>query len=319
MNDIFLSIIISGYNVDKFINPCLESFVKKDLSEVELLFVDDGSTDLTLFNVEIFSKKNNLNINVLTKDNGGVSSARNLGIKTARGKYITFIDGDDFIDFDEINKLCSLLKLNFSTILIGNYYNLEIDKNRCEKNALMTEYNNKKGLHVLESYFLKEISPSVWKAIYRRDFLIENNLFFLEGASVAEDFEWFFRSLYFCDKVSVVNSYYYYYRLRVGSIMRSEFSLEKYHSVIEVINSLIFFTRNNFIHNSKSQLRFDEQFLAVLIRGISMYKGKKDAKILRRILNELKVKSFKLKAFLYLVKVFPNLISKILHKKYNGS
>lgn len=311
-----ISLIVTGFNIAEFVEQCLNSFLHVNSDLVEIIFVDDGSVDVTLDLVKDFSIKNSININIISKINGGVSSARNLGLKLSKNDYVAFIDGDDFIDFNELSKIINSNDFGISDVIFGNYFNYQDDFFNSKKNNTMKEYSCKNGLEVLIEYFLIDISPSVWKAVYKRKNLIQNNLYFLEDVPVAEDFEWLFRVLYTSEYVSTTNYYYYYYRLRQGSTMRSEFSYNKYCGVINVVKSLIDFLKNKDFNKKSHKLILNEKILAILVRGMSMYKGNKDVVEIDLVLKNFEVKKVKLKIFLKLIKIFPNVISKLLRNKY---
>lgn len=103
MNEL-ISIVIPVYNVEKYIDKCLETIVKQTYQHLEIILVDDGSTDLSGEKCDLWKKKDS-RIIVIHKENGGLSSARNAGINIATGDYISFIDSDDFIDLTMIEKL----------------------------------------------------------------------------------------------------------------------------------------------------------------------------------------------------------------------
>ena len=92
-NAFVITVIIPAYNCDKFIERCISNLLRESLNQIEILVINDGSSDKTLEKLEKYSEK----IKIISKPNGGVSSARNVGIKNASGRYITFLDADDEI------------------------------------------------------------------------------------------------------------------------------------------------------------------------------------------------------------------------------
>lgn len=103
MNEL-VSIVVPIYNVEKYIDRCLETIVKQTYQNLEIILVDDGSTDLSGEKCDLWKKKDN-RIIVIHKENGGLSSARNAGINIANGKYISFVDSDDFLELTMIEEL----------------------------------------------------------------------------------------------------------------------------------------------------------------------------------------------------------------------
>lgn len=99
-----ISLVVPVYNVEKYLDKCLETITKQTYSKLEIILVDDGSTDLSGKKCDEWEKKD-ARIKVIHKENGGLSSARNAGIDVATGEYITFVDSDDFIDYKMIEEL----------------------------------------------------------------------------------------------------------------------------------------------------------------------------------------------------------------------
>ncbi|GHV66157.1 hypothetical protein FACS1894199_08980 [Bacteroidia bacterium] len=126
-----LSIIIALYNAEKYIVRCLESTMNHslDLDDYEVIVIDDGSTDSSLSLVEEFGK-NHPNIKILTKNNGGQGSARNMGLYIAQGKYILFLDSDDYLESDKLRDVLIIAEqkkidiLSFCFNTIDENYNL---------------------------------------------------------------------------------------------------------------------------------------------------------------------------------------------------
>ena len=107
-----ISVIVPAYNVEKYIRECLVSLVEQTFRDIEIVVVNDGSTDKTAQIIDEFARKDN-RIKVITQENQGLSSARNRGIEQARGEYISFVDSDDWVDKDFLEKLYNtILKYN---------------------------------------------------------------------------------------------------------------------------------------------------------------------------------------------------------------
>ena len=114
-----ISVIVPVYNIEHYIEECIKSILNQTFKEFELLLVDDGSTDSSLNICRGYEKKDN-RIKVIHKKNGGLSDARNVGIEKACGKYICFIDGDDFIANDTLENMYNLILKNNSQIAVCN-------------------------------------------------------------------------------------------------------------------------------------------------------------------------------------------------------
>ena len=114
-----VSVIIPVYNCENYISKSVESVINQDISEVEIILVDDGSTDDSLKVCQLLSLKYR-NIKVISQGNKGPGAARNAGLKIATGEYVTFLDGDDLLPKNIFNKIYSILKESSSDIFIGN-------------------------------------------------------------------------------------------------------------------------------------------------------------------------------------------------------
>ncbi len=219
MKEIKVSVIIPVYNVEKYIRQCLESIINQTLKEIEIIIVNDGTRDNSMKIVEEYILDER--IRVINKENGGLSSARNTGILAAQGKYICFIDSDDFIEKSMLEELYNIIEeKNFdvvdSDIFLYDDKSYEI-KERKNKEYLKIE----KGLTLWEKY-----NVEVWNKIYRKSFLLDNNIFFEEGI-IHEDDLFSIKILSSTNKIGHINRSFYYYRInRLGSIM-TNIDLEK--------------------------------------------------------------------------------------------
>ena len=219
-----ISIVVPVYNVEKYLNKCINSLVKQTYKNIEILLIDDGSKDgsLKLCN---YYKKNDDRIKVFHKKNGGLSSARNYGIEKAKGKYICFVDSDDFVSEDLCTVLYnSILKYN-ADVSIGRVvdcYNTipKVDNSKCNDILLSNEEAIKM---VMEA---REISVHAVAKLYRKD-LFSKQLRFEEG-KIAEDAIIMIELLSKCKKVMYNSSFIYYYIHRKNSITTRHFNQKNY-------------------------------------------------------------------------------------------
>jgi len=210
-----ISVIIPCYNVENFIKQCVGSVIKQTLNDIEIICINDGSKDGTLGILRDFESADN-RVKVIDVENGGYGKAVNTGIAAAVGKYIGIVESDDFISktmykdlYDlSLNGVVDIVKGNF-----WNYYDLAEGKHEIfiDGSRLMIP-------NTCEPFTLKECPeilcghPSVWSAIYKRDFLHENNIKFIEpkGAGWVDN-PFFFETI--CKAKTIVwskNPYYYY-------------------------------------------------------------------------------------------------------------
>jgi len=227
-NDICLSVVVPVYNVAGFLDKCIDSLLKAEgISSTEIILVDDGSTDESGKIADSYSEKYDF-ISCYHKENGGLSDARNYGLKRANGRYVFFCDSDDMIVPESFGHVIRTAAETDADILQWN--GMCIDENDKEK---VTDYSRRlrheglpedgvpmTGLEML----YKQISCSkdcpfvVWLRSYRRDFLNGNELFFEKGL-VHEDEMWSPVVLTKAKSVLYIPEVVYQYRLRDNSIM----------------------------------------------------------------------------------------------------
>lgn len=207
MGNPLISVIIPVYNVEKYLKRCVDSLVKQTYKNLEIILIDDGSKDSSGKLCDEISKIDK-RILVLHKSNGGSSSARNLGIEIATGKYITFVDSDDWLELDTYEYCVNLIKLNqadcieFNTIMVENANSLIQKK---EKLQIF------RGKDILAYYMLsstKTGSYSVCRCLFSSVSI--KKLRFREG-KLNEDIDFKYKALKNCNKLIVSNLYKYHY------------------------------------------------------------------------------------------------------------
>lgn len=184
MNSIILSIIIPAYNVEQYIERCILSCIKQNINKdiYEIIVINDGSTDNTLETINKLTLKYT-NIKVISKKNGGLSSARNLGLFHAKGKYVWFIDSDDWIEEYCLKEILKIIKINSLNLLWLSWDRYD------ETNNILNQFkdaiNNKEEQNILNGKtFLNNVFGYCAFAcafIMERDFLIKQNFQFKEG------------------------------------------------------------------------------------------------------------------------------------------
>ena len=213
-----LSIIILVYNVEKYLEECLNSISKiKDIN-YEILIVNDGSPDNSQKIIEEFCE-NNVRAKFFIKENGGFSSARNYRIERAKREYVWFVDSDDFINPNEFQNFYNKLDKNLD-ILIGNFYIFK-NNNISKEEKLLKNNKELSGKELLIKKGKTVIGKTyVWRNLYNREFLLDNKLYFKEKIMV-EDQLFTILCLLKAKKVKYLDNYIYYYRIREGSITTS--------------------------------------------------------------------------------------------------
>lgn len=226
MNRPAISVIIPVYNVEKYLKKCLDTVLSQTFSDIEIICVNDGSKDNSRKILTEYKEKD-CRIKIVDKKNGGLSSARNAGLKIATGEFIVFIDSDDWIEHNMLEKLYNnATSLNTDiTICAVHQYN-EIDSKIDDSNPYYTlEFFNETFENKVFSYkdikpFLMDVCVMAWNKIYRKSFLDKCNAQFPDGL-IFEDGPFFFSILFKTDRISIIRDFLYYYRInRKGSIVQ---------------------------------------------------------------------------------------------------
>lgn len=217
-----ISIIIPVYNVENYLSQCLDSVINQTLNDIEIICINDGSTDNSLSILKDYANKDN-RIKIISKENEGQAIARNLGIKEAKGEYIAFVDSDDFVELDMFENLYYLAKkrdldLVMCKIALFDNKTKNINYNSWYYKLGVFEDFDKTVFNYKDTKeFTCEISVTPYNKIYKTSLLRENNISFPEGL-IFEDEKFFYDVYLKSNKVSIFDKFLYYYRTnRSGS------------------------------------------------------------------------------------------------------
>ena len=205
-----VSVIVPVYNVEDYLEKCLNSLVNQTLKEIEIIVVNDGSPDNSQKIIDRYAKKYK-NIKSYTKENGGLSDARNFGIKKAKGEYITFIDSDDYIELTMLEKMYNHAISKKVDIVVCDTINVYEDKIQYLKS------NYKYSNNTIKNYLIAP--PMACIRIYRKE--IFNNIEFKKGIYY-EDLELTPKLVNQTLKIDFLEEGLYYYLQRNGSIMKQK-------------------------------------------------------------------------------------------------
>lgn len=202
-----VSIIVPVYNVEKYLSKCLESLINQTLKDIEIVCVNDGSTDNSLSILKEYANKDS-RIKVIDKQNKGVSVARNLGIEVATGEYLMFVDSDDYLIENACEKALNTIEHNNSDICIFGHYDLvdgKLVKSSVNKDIIKAQKQNN------QTY--TDFSINIWDKIYNREFLIRNSINFIPNLKTSEDVIFNFICQFNNPNVSYSTEPLYVYRL----------------------------------------------------------------------------------------------------------
>ncbi|KHD44215.1 glycosyltransferase family 2 protein [Streptococcus hongkongensis] len=310
--DELISVIVPIYNVADFVRECLQSIVKQTYENIEIILVNDGSTDNSMEIISDIIQKDN-RISVINKTNGGLSDARNHGILKSKGSYITFIDSDDFVDPTYIEILYNLIKKYNSDISIVNmkeYQNGKIKhfSKNCYEKIFITD-DILQAMYKRNDYYSVILTVAQSK-LYKRELF--DSLLFPLGKKYEDSFTTY--KLYLqSSKIIFKNIALYYYRIREGSIINSAFNLsnldkiEMFEERIKLLSSLQKDTSRDEVayaielYRTKyflKQNHFENEIQTIDRKAKLMYK---------QLIKQANI-PFKYKLKLFLVKSFPRII-----------
>lgn len=238
-----VSIIIPVYNAERYLKKCIESVINQDNIELEVILINDGSTDNSGRMCDDYSRKDS-RIKVFHQINGGVSSARNKGLKNASGEWICFVDADDWIEINSINQIIKKSIIESSDIIIARSFTNK------DKNLILENYSfdpdwegtifNGTDLYIRKQY----IRGSVCGVLFNKSFLHHNKILFPLKLKNGEDSIFFTFCTLFAKSISFSNTHLYNVYERKGSASRN-WSFDRILNMVDNINFL-----NNYINTN---------------------------------------------------------------------
>lgn len=231
----FLTLIITVYNIEEYVGDCINSILPQLSDDVELIIVDDGSSDNSSKIINEYLP--HPHIKYIYQENKGQSAARNLGLNLSEGEYIWFIDGDDLIESNSIKTIRRYKNSHLLNHDISMFYTKHLN----EYGEITNESN--KMIDLIKNspmVFFKNIDfypAAVWVLVFNRSFLLKNNLLFKEGM-VFEDNQFLIRAYNLAENFSSLPYRLYIYRNRKGSTSRSSYNIFKLDSSYKLVKSV---------------------------------------------------------------------------------
>ena len=207
-----VSIIVPVYNIENYIRVCVESILAQTYESFELILVDDGSKDNSGILCDEYAAIDS-RVKVIHKENGGVSSARNAGLRQAKGDWIMHVDGDDWIEPDMIESLIEAAKATEADLVFSDF----IKYGPNAGNNQLPSWNSDKIDSM--SRYIAYVMTTIWGSIAKRSLYIDHSLKSPEGISYCEDFHLIVRLCHYAKKIANVHRPFYHYRYRPTSIM----------------------------------------------------------------------------------------------------
>ena len=269
--DDLISVIVPVYNVEKYIRKCIDSILSNTYKNLEIIIVDDGSVDSSSIICDEYKKKDE-RIVVIHKENGGLSDARNKGIEISNGKYLMFIDSDDYISIDMIETLYKRLISDNTDMSICDYVTID------EKGEMYNSSDIKEDMpdiwdeeYFWESYYRK---PSIfhmvaWNKLYKRE--IFNDIRFDVG-KIHEDEFICHKIISKCKSISIINKALYFYLQRSDSIMGKEYSERNFDIVEAIINRARYFHSAGMKKLAEFSLKHSISYATYIYKQLDMKK-----------------------------------------------
>lgn len=276
-NQIIVSIIIPAYNVEKYLARCLDTVLAQTYRNIEIIVVNDGSTDNTLSIAESYSAIDN-RIIIIVQENQGLSIARNVGVDASHGDYIYFLDADDFISKNAIENLLDFAEKNNLDIAEGrtvHYY----DENHQSLSGfdLGDEPVILQEISEIYTFFIsdKKRGGQAWNKLIRKSFLINNNIKFIADL-ISEDIVWFYVSvLPMIKRIGFIPSITYYYIKNNATSITKSYSIKHIKSFLFIVKQIM---NSSFLYNCilNVQDTMCNDFIYYAIRQLSMLEINKE-------------------------------------------
>lgn len=260
-----ITIIIPVYNCEKYISRCMDSIINQNYNSVEIIIINDGSTDNTLEKCKKYDE-NYKNIRIINQTNRGVCYSRNIGIKNAQGKYILFIDADDYLLENSLNNIDELLESEFDIIK----FSYIIKNKKSEQKIIFEEKTYDFNIDNKEIFFRKFLENShenmVWGQLIKRSLL--NNITFKENLFYAEDFLFNYELYNQAKNIKYTEKIIYNYEKNDDSITMN-FKNKK---ILKKIDNLIYVFEKLILENEITSIRkyLEVKFLKEVIPQIMM-------------------------------------------------
>lgn len=281
MNCVEVSIIVAVYNIEQYIQECVQSICNIKRKDIEIILVDDGSTDSSGFICDELAKKDQ-RIKVIHQLNKGLPGARNSGLKIATGKWITFVDGDDYLSNEFEKDILVHLNDREELIFFGykeftNNRNLENVRFASEKTKILSEAEigqlrlaimNNDVEKQKEYYISTIIYTSTWGKLYRRSFIIKNKLYFEPDVSWGEDVVFTFKVLKYANRIKTIETVGYCYRIQTQSMTQKydKNAIDKYLKFMNAIQVCV--QNDNKIYKDAFWTMAAKQYLTIVRRDI---------------------------------------------------
>ena len=195
-----VSLIVPIYNMENYIDRCFECLIHQDYSNYEIILVDDGSTDMSAKKCDEYKKLYPNKVMVIHKKNGGLSSARNEGMKYASGKYVIFPDPDDWVELNYVSQAMSLYSKHAVDLVCIGYF-IDYDDHHVLANISTNEMTMDSNKAIESLLSNASIQGFAWNKFYKKEIIDQYDLKFLDDVGTTEDLDFAYRYLKHCKSV----------------------------------------------------------------------------------------------------------------------
>ena len=265
-NKPLVTIVVPIYNIAQYFDDCVQSIATQTYENLEVFLVAGMSPDNSIELAEEFSKKDK-RFRYLSSEDNSLSGNRNTGLSQATGKYIMFIDGDDFISKDAVENMVNTIERDQSDVALGLFEqykeykdHADVIDNRLDPRVFEQGCRDKILRHLVK----RKYAPSACRTMFSKSFLNENDLMFPKDTSMAEDMHFTTRVYTKADKISYYDGVIYHYRIREGSIIRSSLTASKVVTLLGVTTSLLEYSKTRTNKSERKYIRH-QAFVATYV------------------------------------------------------
>lgn len=261
-----ISVIVPVYNAESYLEKCICSLIEQTMDDIEIIAINDGSTDKSLNILNKYSDK----IKIIDQMNSGVAEARNSGIKIAKGEYIAFVDSDDYIEKNMFELMYNKAKEGNYDAVQCNFYYLYDDRleeaNKSDSFDVLNDNDKKK--------YIVNLFPVIWNKIYKRENIKE---FYFKKGVWAEDVEYLYRIISKINTIGFIDDKLYYYYQREKS--ESRLFDKRIYNYISNFNGLIEFYKDNKLYNkyyNELEFIYVRYLYATFVKRATFFENKED-------------------------------------------
>jgi len=311
-----LSVIVPVYNVEHYLDRCLKSILAQNFSDYEVILIDDQSTDDSFKIMQNYSREYGFKI-IRNFENVGLSATRNVGISKAVGKYIYFLDSDDWLDSDMFSTIISIMESDNLDLIFFDFYLAKSKEKYISQNLYFNRPNGiVSSVELLEHIFKQRLGDYSWSRVVRRSVLIDNNIRYPSDTRVFEDLAVTYQVIENSNRIRLIeNKFYYYFRKNPKSLTNS-FTYDGYLESLENFKGL----EQNIIIKHPDMVSCMLNYKCSILLSLYIDSRKQDQKKIRR--NLLKSFSWyskhlsfknKVKIFMLNLNILNNKSINILH------